>query len=228
MEVVKKTEEIKVIKINIQIANTTHYTNTYILIDLTSKKSIVIDPAFDGKYICNILKNMNVELDSIVITHAHADHIGGLSELQELYNDEVKIYIHTLDKAGLTDEKINEQDVVGLRIIGISELNVITVEEGDNISVGTTNLEIIHTPGHTKGSICLYDSKNNILFSGDTIFNNTYGRTDLYWSYKDKMKETLDKLFERFDDIDVFPGHDKVFNLKDSKRKIRLIFAFKE
>lgn len=227
MEVVKETEEIKIVKLNIQIASTDHYTNTYILIDPKSNKAVVIDPAYNGKYIKETLDKLDVTLDSIIVTHGHADHIGGVKDLVNMYDSKLKIYIHILDKTGLVDEKINEQGTVGINIQGLEAINVVSIDDKNIIYIGDIMLEVIHTPGHTKGSICLYNEKSNILFSGDTIFHNTYGRTDLYWSDKAKMKDTLDNLFERFEDIDVFPGHDKIFNLNDAKKKIRLLYAFK-
>ena len=114
-----------------------------------------------------------------------------------------------------------------MRLEKIPEQKIITLKAGEIIQENNITLEVIHTPGHTKGAIVLLDKENNILYSGDTIFHNTYGRTDLYHSDKLNMKETLDNLFNRFEDIEVYPGHDEIFNIKESKRKIQLLFAYK-
>lgn len=225
MEVLKETEKIKVIKLEITITNTYHVTNTYLIIDKETNNGIIIDPADNAKYIQQILEQEKINLKKIILTHAHADHMGAVKVLLEK-NEGINIYVHELDK-DINNERINEQDKVYMRLEKIPEERIITLKDGEIIKENNITLEVIHTPGHTKGASVLLDKENNILYSGDTIFHNTYGRTDLYHSQKDKMKETLDNLFNRFEDIEVYPGHDEIFNLKDAKRKIRLLFAYK-
>lgn len=225
MEVLKETEKIKVIKLEITITNTYHVTNTYILIDKEINNCIIIDPADNAKYIQEMLEQEKTNLKRIILTHAHADHMGAVKELLEK-NTDVNVYVQDLDK-DINNERINEQDKVYMKLEKISENRIITLKDGEIIKENNIVLEVIHTPGHTKGAIVLLDKANNILYSGDTIFANTYGRTDLYHSQKDKMKETLDNLFNKFEDIEVYPGHDEIFNIKDAKRKIQLLFAYK-
>ncbi len=225
MEVLKETEKIKVIKLDITITNTYHVTNTYIIIDKETNNCVIIDPADNAKYIQKILEQERIDLKKIILTHAHADHMGAVKGLLE-ENKYVNIYVHDLDK-DINNERINEQDKVYMRLEKIPEDRILTLKDGEIIQENNIALEVIHTPGHTKGAIVLLDKENNILYSGDTIFANTYGRTDLYHSQKDKMKETLDNLFNRFEDIDVYPGHDEIFNIKDVKRKIQLLFAYR-
>ena len=117
--------------------------------------------------------------------------------------------------------------LVKTKVLPVDKQKIIKVEDKEQIAFGDTILEVIHTPGHTSGSISLLDKTNNILYSGDTIFEKTYGRTDLVNGSHDSMKETLNNLFNRFEDIQVFPGHGNIFNLKDAKRRIRLLFAYK-
>lgn len=225
MEILKETDKIKVIKLEITITNTYHVTNTYIIIDKKTNNCIIIDPADKEKYIQDILNKENVILKKIILTHAHADHMGAVKDLLEK-NKKLYIYVHELDK-DINNERINEQDKVYMILKKIPEERIITLKDKAKIQQDHITLDIIHTPGHTKGSIVLLDKENNILYSGDTIFHNTYGRTDLYHSDKTKMKQTLDKLFEEFEDIEVYPGHDEIFNIKDAKRKIKLLFAYK-
>lgn len=225
MKVLKETEKIKVIKLEITITNTYHVTNTYIIIDKEKNNCIIIDPADNAKYIQEILGQEKTNLKRIVLTHAHADHMGAVKELLDK-NKDVNVYVHELDK-DINNERINEQDKVYMRLEKIPEERIITLKDGEIIQENNISLEVIHTPGHTKGAIVLLDKENNILYSGDTIFHNTYGRTDLYHSDKLNMKETLDNLFNRFEDIEVYPGHDDTFNIKDTKRKIQLLFAYK-
>lgn len=218
-------ENVQVHLIELDVENTGHITNTYIIKDKQTGATCVIDPAFDDIKIKQTVRQIEGTLHSVIITHSHADHIAALAKLVEGTN--VKVYIHELDYDGLYSKVLNEEDIVKTKVLPVEEDRVITVQNKEKISIGDTSLEVIHTPGHTQGSMTLFDEKSNILYSGDTIFKNTYGRTDLITGSRENMKESLDKLFDRFDDIQVLPGHGEIFNLKDSKRRIRLLFAYK-
>jgi len=218
-------ENIQVIKLEIEIENTGHITNTYVIKDKTTNKVCVIDPAFDKERIEKTINEMVGQLYSVIITHSHADHIAALATLIE--NTDVKVYIHELDYEGLYNKTLNEEDVVQTKVLPVDKEKVVTLQNEDVVKIGNTKFEVMHTPGHTKGSIVLLDGENNILYSGDTIFENSYGRTDLITGNHEDMKITLDKLCNEFEDILVLPGHGNIFNFKDSKRKIRLLFAYK-
>lgn len=218
-------ELIEVHKLELEIENTGHITNSYVIKDKQTAKVCVIDPAFNERQIEQTIKEINGTLDIVIATHCHADHIAALAKLIE--DTYVKVYIHKQDYEGLYNKEINAEEIVGTKILPVQKEKVLKCNDQDKITFGNTTLEVIHTPGHTKGSIVLYDEKNNILYSGDTIFSNSYGRTDLINGSKEDMKETLDKLFNRFEDIQVFSGHGEDFNLKNAKRRIRLLFAYK-
>lgn len=221
---VKENENIEIHML--QIEKTGHVTNTYVLKDKKTNALMVVDPAYDGKSIKKEVEQIGGKVETVVITHSHADHIAGLAELVNGTN--IKVYIHELDEQGLYDAALNEEEVVKTKVEAVNKKNIVTVKDNYNIIVGKILMEIMHTPGHTKGSIILFNKEENILFSGDTIFANSYGRTDLVASSPESMKETLDKIFHEFDDIQVFPGHGDIFYLENSKRRIKLLFAFKE
>lgn len=223
--IVIDNENIQVIKLELEIENTGHITNCYVIKDNKTAKVCVIDPAFNEQKIKQIIANINGNLDTVILTHCHADHIAALAKLVE--NESVKVYIHKEDYDGLYDKILNEEDVVQTKVLPVNKNKVITVQDKEVIQIGNTTFEIIHTPGHTKGSITLLDKTNNILYSGDTIFEKSYGRTDLITGSKEDMRMSLNKIMERFDNIQVFSGHGEEFNLKDSKRIIRLLFAYK-
>ena len=223
MEVINN-ENVEVLKLEIEIENTGHITNTYVVKDKQTESVCVIDPAFNEGLINKEVENIGGKLNFCIITHSHADHIAATAKLTE---DMSKIYVHELDFEGLFDKTLNAEEIVGTKVYPVEKQKVVKIKDKDVINLGNTTFEIIHTPGHTKGSICLFDKVNNILYSGDTIFENSYGRTDLTNGNHDDMKQTLNMLFERFDDILVLPGHGKEFNLNNSKRKIRLLFAYK-
>jgi glyoxylase-like metal-dependent hydrolase (beta-lactamase superfamily II) len=121
----------------------------------------------------------------------------------------------------------NEEQVVGTKVKLVAEERICTVEEKNEINIGNTCFVVMHTPGHTKGSMIIYNESENLLFSGDTIFKKSYGRTDLITSSNYDMGNSLNKIFERFDKIFVCPGHGELFELSESKRKIKMLYAFK-
>lgn len=218
-------ENIEVYKLRLEIENTGHITNSYVIKDKTTNKVCVIDPAFDDKTINQTIENTNGELDIVIITHSHADHIAALANIVK--NTNAKVYVHKNDYEGLYNKEFNAEEIVGTKVPAVDKHKVHLIQDKDNIELGGVIFEVIHTPGHTMGSIIIFDKTNNILYSGDTIFKNSYGRTDLINGSHLDMKTSLDKIFNMFDDVIVFPGHGEVFNLKESKRKIKLLFAYK-
>lgn len=220
---IKETENVKIYMYNIEIEHTGHFTNMYIIKDKKTNKLAVIDPAFDGNRIREESAALGI-LECVIVTHSHADHIAGLAKL--VNDTEVKVYVHKLDIDGLYSPELNEENIVGTKIEAVDRENVVEVEENDVIQLGDVELMVMHTPGHTKGAMCVYSKKENVLFSGDTIFKTSYGRTDLITGNVEDMGKTLDKIFNTFENIFVCPGHGETFELEESKRKIKLIFAF--
>ena len=224
MEVINN-DKIIIIKLELEIEHTGHVTNSYVIINKNTGQCIVIDPAFDAKRINDEIQKYGVVLKNVIITHAHADHIAALADL--VNGTDVKVYTNEEDYNGLYNKNINQEDIVETKVKSVDKPNVIAVKDGDKIKLGDVSLEFIHTPGHTKGSMVIYLNEYDILFSGDTIFENTYGRTDLKSGSHDDMKNSLDKIFDKFKNPHVFPGHGNDFFLENSKRKIRLLFAYK-
>jgi len=230
MENMKERNDVRINKMEIDVANMGHITNTYIVQDVKTNNAVLIDPAFDGGAIIKYLDVLNLKLVACIITHSHADHFGALKDvlnIMESRNKQTVVYVHELGLEGLNDKMINEQESVGLKLEAFDFERIVGVKEGEQINIDNIRFEVIHTPGHTLGGIVLYEKNSDTLFSGDTIFKNTYGRTDLNEGSSKDMKASLDKIFYRFDDIDVFPGHGEIFKLDESKRKIKLIYAFK-
>jgi len=223
---VKENENIEIYLLKIEIENTGHVTNTYVVKDKTTNKLLVIDPSYDGESIKKELITIGGDLEAVAITHSHADHIAGLAKL--VNGTQIKVYIHKEDADGLYDKELNEEGIVKTKVEQPERENIHIIEDSDEIKIGNTILKTMHTPGHTKGSIIIYNKQENVLFSGDTIFENSYGRTDLVASKPDMMKDTLDRIFNEFENIQVFPGHGEIFELEKAKRRIKLLFAFKE
>lgn len=190
-------------------------TNCYVIFDGQSKEIMCIDPAGDVDKIENLIKNVfKGKLKYIYLTHCHGDHILGVTELQKRCGG--KILIHRIDAIGLNDAKINLSEIIGLPEIELEADS--RIDDNDLIHLGNLEFRVIHTPGHTAGSTSLYCEKEKCLFSGDTIFCGTWGRTDLPTSSReDIMNSITKKILILPDDTLIYPGHGKATMLKDEK-----------
>ena len=157
---------------------------------------------------------LNGKLKYIYLTHCHGDHIGGVSELKKHCGG--KILIHRVDAEGLNDVNVNLSQYIGLPKIELEADS--RIDDDDLIHLGKLEFKVIHTPGHTAGSTSLYCEKEKCLFSGDTIFAGTWGRTDLPTSSRDDiMNSIMNKILILPDETFIYPGHGKATMLKDEK-----------
>jgi hydroxyacylglutathione hydrolase len=178
--------------------------NCSILGDEQTKQGIVVDPGDDISEIIAILSQHALKVIAIVITHAHIDHIGGAEKLKTATG--APVYMNENDQ-----DLYNHLDVQA-RWLGIpapkqTEIDI-TVRDGDTLKLAGRDLHVLYTPGHTQGSICLWIPSENKLLSGDTLFRETIGRTDLPGGDGRKILLSIrDKLLKLPDDTDVLPGH---------------------
>lgn len=185
-------------------------TNCYIL--QSNDEIAVIDPGFDGDKILNYLKKMEGKVTHIINTHGHIDHIGANNKIKEV--TDAKIYIHKDDAEMLRHPAQNLSLLLG-ELIQSPKANFL-VEEDDIIKIGQQNLKVIHTPGHTKGSICLMG--DNYVFTGDTLFFDSVGRTDLPGANEEQLFESLKKIKSRLsDEMIIYPGHGEWGTFKEIK-----------
>lgn len=216
---------INVERIEVDVANQGHYTNCFLIHD-ESKSAVLVDPGYDENQIIKYINELNVKVEYIVITHAHGDHIGALEAVQKYTNS--KVIIHKNDFDALISKEENYCEVLGVENQNLSENCIISVEDGYKFNVGNMEFEIIHTPGHTSGSICLYEKTSDKLFTGDTIFAECYGRCDLFSGNFDDMVNSVRMLFKRFDEeVAIYPGHDRISKIFTAKRYIRILLAMK-
>ena len=174
--------------------------NNYLLID--NNDAVLIDCTGDIPELESYIKENGAELKSILLTHAHFDHIAGAKKLKEKTG--CKVYLHKDDKEILdgTNEFMN---MVGLPEIDIPSIDVY-MNEGDIINVGETELKVVHLPGHTPGGVGFI--MGNKVFSGDTLFLNSVGRTDLPGGDFDVLQSSIkNKLFTLDGSTIVYTGH---------------------
>lgn len=177
-------------------------TNTYLLID--GKDAILIDPASKPEKLIEILGDLN--LIAILLTHGHFDHIKAVDGLYDKYH--CPVYLHEADEELARDKYSGESfGLVSYITCPIQKLN-----EGI-LKIGSFNVEVIFTPGHTEGSVIYVIGKN--IFTGDTLFRGSVGRTDLKGGDMRKLKDSL-RVFKQFNDnYNIYPGHDETSTLLD-------------
>ncbi len=191
------------------------FTNTYLVWDDENNEGIVIDPADEGQLIIREIEKSGFSPSLIVITHGHFDHVGALRELKE--NLGIPAAIHPLEIEILKTVPFQAQ------LFGMYAEEPPTPEkrltEGDTIKAGNYTFKIIETPGHSPGSISLYSQEAGIVFTGDTLFRRSIGRTDLPGgNFETLISSIKEKLFTLEDDVKVFPGHESPTTIGEEKR----------
>ena len=189
-------------------------TNCYIIEDEVTKETMVIDPAGEVDKIIELLDILGSNLKYIYLTHCHVDHIGAVNALRESKGGKILIY---LDEAeGLENPEINLSGVLTSMPISIEP--DARVNEADVLHIGEQEFKVIHTPGHTRGGTSLYCEKENCLFSGDTLFRGTWGRTDIPTANREEIIASIvNKLLTLPDETIVYPGHGMMTKIKEEK-----------
>ena len=173
-------------------------TNTYILYNKQTKECIIIDPA----------------AQAILLTHGHFDHILAADDVKKHYN--IKVYGYEKERELFEDASKNTSERFLRKEVKVDIDEYFN--DDSNLEFLGEKFEVIHTPGHTKGSVCFYLKDEELLIAGDTLFYHTYGRCDLYSGNHDDMIASLAKLFLLDDNILVLPGHERETNIGDEKK----------
>lgn len=190
--------------------------NCSVIGDESSREAIVIDPGDEIDAILAVLEKHGLHVKQIVVTHAHIDHVGGAVKLKNLTGAPILL---------------NEQDEALLKMLdvqaswlGMKDPGPVTVDtsvsDGDMVRFGTLEASVIHTPGHTQGSICLFFSTENTLIAGDTLFQGSIGRTDLPGgSYEKILRSIHQKLMALPGGTLVIPGHGPSTTIEEERER---------
>lgn len=176
--------------------------NCYFLADEITHNCLIIDPG-DADPVLELIRNKGYALKGVLLTHGHFDHCMGVAEI--LHRENCDVWMHE-DDVELVDASSGYVSAMQYDLPPFSANHLL--KGGEIISLDSIHLRVVHTPGHTKGGICFIDETNKNVFSGDTLFCESIGRTDLYGgSMCELARSVLDILFKLPDDYAVFPGH---------------------
>ncbi len=187
--------------------------NCYILGCRDSKEAAIIDPGDNADKIIRTIENKGLKPKFIINTHAHFDHIGGVRAIQDHFK--IDFLLHK-DDLFLVDNASEQATAFGLEPIPKPEVSKY-VNNGEEISLGSKSISVIHTPGHSPGCVCYYLDNN--VFVGDTLFAGSIGRTDLPGgSYETLISSIKEKLFPLGDSTTVYPGHGPSTTIENEKK----------
>jgi len=192
--------------------------NCYVVSD-SRNNTVIFDPCERGEEIYEYLKREGLVLGAVIITHAHFDHIYGLSDLVRAAEDDgkkVPVYIHSADAPAMRSEQKNfSSPLFGTpyKYTGILD----ELSDGDTVNAGEMEFRVLSTPGHTVGSACYVNDKEKVVFAGDVLFEGSIGRTDFPGGDMEKMKESLTRLMDLSDSYRVYPGHGSSTTIGDER-----------
>lgn len=189
------------------------YTNCYICMNKDTKEGFIVDPGDDELKISVNVSRLEMIPKAILLTHGHFDHIGAVNQLKERYN--IPVIVGAKEEKVLTDSRMNLSSMFGepVKVNGDKFL-----EAGENFQVAGFDIQYILTPGHTPGSGCFYIEEEQVLFSGDTLFQASRGRTDFPGgSESDIIKSIKNKLLVLPGETEVYPGHMNITNIDSEK-----------
>lgn len=194
-----------------------HSCNSFLLVDKKSSKAIVIDPGLNGQKILSFLEENKIEVENILLTHGHFDHIEEVPLILEKF-PQAKVYLHELEKEFLLDSKLNCSAFVHFSHKVEINIDPVLISKGEKIKFGHHIIKIKHTPFHTRGSVSYYIEDINALFGGDTLFKGAIGRSDLPTGDPSLVYKSLSKIRALPPETIVYPGHGPLTTIEDEAK----------
>lgn len=178
--------------------------NCYCCFDENAREGVIIDPSLNWDGIVTFLDKEKLEIKAILLTHGHYDHIMSAQRLRDLTHTQV--YAHRDDAEVMADPRLNLSGMMSSSPLSLTPDKLLA--DGDEITFGSESLRVLHTPGHTPGGVCFYSAAHSLVFSGDTLFWESVGRTDFPRGDGRQLTESVrEKLLTLPDDTIVYPGH---------------------
>lgn len=188
-------------------------TNCYIISNST-KECLIVDPGGEGEKLVSELHRLNLKPLAILLTHAHFDHIGAVDDVRDAF--QIPVYIHSAEKKWLIDPAKNgSAKYAEIPSISCKEADIIVTNE-TNLEIGNFTIQLFHTPGHSPGSLTYYFKEDGFAVVGDTLFQNSIGRTDLpNGNHAELMKSIHTKLLSLPESTIIYPGHGPATTIED-------------
>lgn len=179
-------------------------TNCYVVMNTVTKEAIIIDPADQGDMIQNKIREKGMIPVAILLTHGHFDHIMAVEELVSAFK--IPVYAHEKEEEILKNPSLN------LSTMAYKEVRLkpdVSLKDNQELELAGIKIQVIHTPGHTKGSVCYYMEQEEVLFSGDTLFQESVGRTDFPTGNSTEIVHSIkERLAGLPEQVQVYPGHE--------------------
>lgn len=178
-------------------------TNCYFAINEETKEMVIVDPGDSAQMLAENIRQQGLEPKAVLLTHGHFDHAMAAGKLAEMFG--INIYAHKAEKETLENPHKNVSIMIGKSEAYHAD---VFTEDGEILNLAGMEFQVLHTPGHTEGGCCYYLEKEKVLFSGDTLFCQSVGRTDFPGGSMSKIVRSIrEKLLALPDDVKVYPGH---------------------
>ncbi len=188
-------------------------TNCFLIINEDTKELIIVDPAICPDYLLRHVESNGYQPKAILLTHGHFDHVMGIEGWVNKY--QIPVYLHEEEKEILADPRLNLSYMFGRKY---SYEHVECLRDGQKLETAGFHFQVIHTPGHTKGSCCYFEAAEEVLISGDTLFAKSVGRSDFPTGDGHALVRSIkERLFCLPDTVRVYPGHNELTNIGDEK-----------